>query len=121
MIKILKTIQQSGIWAINGIIDTFKEENMFRVQSCFGLLQFFLGLLLKFNFYDMIIIFWVWITLISSELMNTGIENNTDLISQGEKSEYARRAKDSAAGGVFLISVSSWLIFFSILIHNILN
>ncbi len=121
MIKILKTIDQSKNWAITGIIDSFKEEYMLRVQFCFGLIQFILSIVFKFNFEQILLTFWVWLTLICAELLNTGIENNTDLITNGEQKYRAKRAKDSAGGAVFLLSVGSWIIFIFHLLYNLLT
>lgn len=121
MIKILKTINQSKKWAIMGIIDSFKEEFMLRVQFSFGLIQFILSIVFKFNFEQILLTFWIWLTLICAELLNTGIENNTDLITNGEQKHHAKRAKDSAGGAVFILSVGSWIIFFSHLISNLIN
>ncbi len=119
MIKIIKTINQSAKWASTGIIDSFREEFMLRVQFTFGLTQFILSIIFKFNFEQILFTFWVWITLIAVELLNTGVENNSDAFTNGQKMYHAKRAKDSAGGAVFLLSVGSWLIFIAHLCHNL--
>lgn len=118
MQSILKKINKSASYAISGMKDTFKEEFMCRVQFTFGLIQFVLGLILGFTFIQMIIIFAIWMLLVSLEFMNTGIENLSDLVSK-DKEHYIKRAKDSAAASVFLISVTSWIIFVLFIIVKI--
>ncbi len=111
MFKILKKINISASYAINGLIGTFKEEFMMRVQATFGLIQFVLAILLGAEIQEIVLIFLIWIILISQESMNTGIENLTDLVTDKEQKHLAKRAKDSAGGAVFIVSVASWIIF----------
>lgn len=120
MFKILKKINKSASYAIAGLIGTFKEEFMMRVQFTFGLIQFVLALILKFSLEQTIITFIVWIVLISQENMNTAVENLTDLVST-EEQKLAKRAKDSAGGAVLIISVMSWVVFVIFLIANLIK
>lgn len=119
MIRLIEKISKSGQYAINGIKDTFKEELMARVQFSFGLIQFLLALILKFDKVEIVIIFAFWMILTSQEIMNTAVENVVDLVSKNEKTEFARRSKDSAAGSVFLLSIVSWIIFIVLAFDNI--
>lgn len=118
MINIIKKINKSASYAIAGIIATFKEEFMARVQFTFGLIQFTLSIILGFEFIQIIVIFIIWILLISQENMNTAIENLTDLVTDHKKYHLAKRAKDSAGGAVFIVSVMSWCVFIMFLITN---
>ncbi len=110
MIKIIKAINRSAKWAIDGITDTFKEEFMMRVQFSFGAIQFILALLVHAPKIEVLFILWMWITIVAMELMNTGVENVTNLAAQKKYHNHGRRAKDSAGGAVFLLSISSWVV-----------
>lgn len=111
MIEILKKINRSASWGISGIKATFKEEFMARVQFSFGLIQFILSIILSFKIEQIMIIFLIWVLLVSQENMNTAVENLTDLVTNKKENELAKRAKDSAGGAVLLISVMSWIVF----------
>lgn len=115
--KLIKRIWQSLIWALEGIKDTVREEIMIRVQFLFGLIQFVLGLCFHLSFIYILIILLLWIMLVSQEIMNTAVENAIDLVSK-EKSKYAKRAKDNAAGSVVLISIFSWIIFILLVLSS---
>ncbi|MFV0288842.1 MAG: diacylglycerol kinase family protein [Mycoplasmatales bacterium] len=120
MFKILKKINKSASYAIAGLKGTFKEEFMMRVQFTFGLIQFILALILGFSLEQTVIIFVIWVVLVSQENMNTAVENLTDLVSPQEQ-KLAKRAKDSAGGAVFIISVMSWIVFGIFLIAKFIN
>ena len=63
MMKIIKRINKSATFGISGIIDTFKEEFMMKVQFSFGLIQFSLALILGFSFIEVVITFVIWMIL----------------------------------------------------------
>lgn len=119
MINIIKKIAISGNYAVKGIRDSFREEFMVRVQFSFGLIQFLIVLLIRASFVEVIIIFALWINLVSQEIMNTGIENLTNLVTGSQQELLAKRAKDSAAGSVMLLSITSWIIFLAIFFTTI--
>ncbi len=118
MFNILKKINRSAGWGINGIIGTFKEEFMARVQFSFGLIQFILSIILGFPLDHIIIILIIWVLLVSQENMNTAVENLTDLVTSKKEHELAKRAKDSAGGAVLIISILSWTVFVLFLIER---
>jgi diacylglycerol kinase len=118
MIKIIKRVNHSASFAIAGIKDTIKEEFMMRFQVLLGLSLFFLSIILNFNIRDIILMFILFIVLTSAELMNTAVENTVDLISNETKTHHGKRAKDSAGAAVFIISVSTVLVFIILLIIN---
>lgn len=116
----LNKINKSAKYAIEGIIGTFKEEFMMRVQFSFGLIQFLLAIILHLELTKIIIIFLIWMLLFSLENMNTAVENITDYVMDGKNHYLAKRAKDSAGASVFIISVASWIIFILLVVDNIL-
>ncbi len=106
----IKKIYQSANYAISGIKSTLKHEFMPRIQLGFSLIQLILGLLLGFDLALIMIIIIMSTILFAMELMNTAIENVCDLITY-EDNIIIKRAKDSAAGAVFIISVLNWILF----------
>lgn len=111
MIKIIKRINNSAMWAIEGIKATFKEEFMARVQFTFCIIQLGLALVLGYSFFMLVVMACMSLLLISAELMNTAVENVCDMVTE-EKHQYIKRAKDSAGAAVFIISVFNWVMFF---------
>ncbi|CDC59901.1 diacylglycerol kinase [Ligilactobacillus ruminis DSM 20403 = NBRC 102161] len=58
---------------------------------------------------------WLWLLLsiffvLASEVWNTAIENAVDLASEYKKHPLAKKAKDTAAGGVLLAAVFSMIV-----------
>ncbi len=117
MSKIIKKIYSSANWSITGIIRTFQEEFMFRVQTSFGLIQIIIAILVKASLNKILFISWMAVTLVAMELMNTALENITDLVTNNQHFYLAKRAKDSAGAAVFVLSVMSWVITI-LLLHN---
>lgn len=120
MFKLMKKISKSASYGLSGVLNTFKTELMMRVQFSFGLIQFILSLLFKFEITQIVIILIVWIMLISQEVSNTAIERLTDLVVGEKRNQLAKEAKDCAAGSVVLISILSWFVFIMFLIQNII-
>lgn len=119
MIKIIEKINLSAKNAVTGITDSLKEEFMARVQLSFGIIQFILLTSIIRNIYISLFSLFMLTILISAEFMNTGLENLTDLVTD-EHQQYAKRAKDSAAAAVFIISVVSWIITVSLLVNYLI-
>ncbi len=118
MFSILKKINKSATFGMQGIVGTFKEEFMMRVQFSFGLIQFILSLILGYEFWQITIIVIIWIVLISQEIMNTAVEDLTDLVCGQEKHTLAKKAKDKAGGAVLIVSIMSWTVFILFFINN---
>ena len=78
------------------------------------------GIVLKISKIEWIICIVLFGLVISSELMNTAIENTVDLITM-EKNPKAKIAKDVAAGAVLVNAITSAIIGLLIFLPKILK
>ncbi len=101
--------------AIDGIIYTLKSERNMKIHYVIGLIILFLSLFFDLTRMEMIVLFFTISLVIISEMMNTAIEKSIDLFTK-EYHEFARIAKDVAAGGVLIASLNAivvgYLLFF---------
>lgn len=102
MVKFLNSFK----YAFKGIILNFKEEANFRFHLFVALLVIAAAFYLHLDKLEFTIICICIGLVIAAEAFNTSIENLTDLVSP-EKHELAAKAKDSAAAGVLIISVTA--------------
>ena len=93
-------------YAIEGVVQTFREGRNFKVQSCFAVAAIVLGIIFPIEPYEWAIIFVCIGVVLGGECLNTSIEAIVDLVSP-EYNELAKRAKDCAAGAVLLCSIAS--------------
>ena len=83
-------------YAIEGIVQAFREGRNFKVQSCFAVAAIVLGIVFPIEPYEWAIIFVCIGVVLGGECLNTS-----------EYNELAKRAKDCAAGAVLLCSIAS--------------
>ena len=93
-------------YAIEGIVQAFREGRNFKVQLCFAVAAIVLGIIFPIEPYEWAIIFVCIGVVLGGECLNTSIEAIVDLVSP-EYNELAKRAKDCAAGAVLLCSIAS--------------
>lgn len=94
-------IYQSFKFAISGVLHAFGENRNVRIDFSFGAMAILLGLFLQITKFEMITILVMIILVISAEMINTSIEEMTDLITTEHMRE-AKIAKDVAAGMVLI-------------------
>lgn len=92
--------------AFSGILYAFRTQRNFKIHAAFALAALALGLVLQ-------VPVWSWLAVIaciagvfSLEVMNTAIEAVVDMASP-EWNELAMRAKDCAAGAVYVAAIGS--------------
>lgn len=105
----MKKFLLSFKYAFSGIITTIKEERNVKLHILAVIVVIILGLAYKISTLEWIICILLFGLVISSELINTAIENTVDLVT-AEKNELARKAKDAAAGAVLVNSIVSAII-----------
>ena len=93
-------------YAIEGVVQTFREGRNFKVQLCFAVAAIILGVIFPIEPYEWAIIFVCIGVVLGGECVNTSIESIVDLVSP-EYHELAKRAKDIAAGAVLSLSIIS--------------
>lgn len=95
--------------SINGIFYTLKKERNIKIQLIIAVLAIILGIFLKINLIEWVILTITIFIVIISELINTAIENTVDLITK-KYNETAKIAKDVAAGAVLVSAINSLIV-----------
>jgi len=103
------SVKKSFYYAFQGIKTAYQNEPNLRIHSVAGTLAICLGILLKLESLEWLIlcftIFWV----ISLELLNTVLENLVNLVSP-DITPYAKIAKDVGAACVLFAAILSVIV-----------
>ena len=116
----MNKLKNSFKYAIEGIITGIKNETNMKIHITIMIFVIIFGIVLKISKIEWIICIVLFGLVISSELMNTAIENTVDLITM-EKNPKAKIAKDVAAGAVLVNAVTSAIIGLLIFLPKILK
>ena len=97
-------------YAVEGLVTAYREERNLRFHVGSVILVVIMGCLFHVSANE-----WLWLLLsiffvLASEVWNTAIENAVDLASEYKKHPLAKKAKDTAAGGVLLAAVFSMIV-----------
>jgi len=115
-----KTLLKSFGYALEGIRLGLSVDQNLRIHSVVGIVMIGLSLVLKlpkFEFFLVLLaVFFVWF----AELINTAIEEMTNLITQEHRYE-AKIAKDVAAAAVLLSAVYAFLIGLIVVLPALLS
>jgi len=115
----MKKIIKSFKYAIEGIYIGIKQEKNMKIHIFIMILVIIFGMMLKINKIEWIICIILFGNVIALELINTAIENAIDLITR-ENNPKAKIAKDTAAGAVLIMAISSSIIGLLIFIPKII-
>ncbi len=105
----MKRFLNSFKYAFEGIITTIKEERNIKIHILAVVVVIIMGVIYKISQVEWIICLILFGLVISSEIINTSIENAVDLITK-EENELAKKAKDAAAGAVLVNAIISAII-----------
>lgn len=108
-----ESISKSFGFALEGFLHALKHNRNLRIHLIMALAVIILSVFFRINKYEMSILGVVILLVISSEMINTAIEEMVNLITLEHKKE-AKIAKDVAAGMVLVTSVGSVIIGFLI-------
>jgi diacylglycerol kinase len=105
--------------AINGLFELIKNERNARFHLVSTAVVIYVGWKVEFEVSE-----WLWISLAVAgvwvaELLNTSLERITDLVSP-QQSELAKKAKDYAAGAVFVMAIWAIIVFILVAMPRIL-
>ncbi|MDO4542170.1 MAG: diacylglycerol kinase family protein [Bacillota bacterium] len=112
--KKTKNIAESFYHAGQGLIHCIKYERNIRIHLLMAVIALILGLVLKINHYEFLVLFLLIAVVIVSEMINTAIENVVDMITE-DFHPLAKVVKDITAGAVMfscLVAVCIGLIIF---------
>ncbi len=115
----MKKLIRSFKYAIEGIYIGIKQERNMKIHIFIMILVIILGIMLRISKIEWIICIILFGNVISLELINTAIENAVDLITK-ENNPKAKIAKDTAAGAVLIMAISSAIIGLAIFIPKII-
>lgn len=102
-------IHKSFGFAFSGIFHAVKENRNFRLQCYIGGGALLAGKILEVSRFEMIVIFVLVLIVVSAEMVNSSLEEMTDLITTEHRQE-AKIAKDVAAGMVLLVSFGAAIV-----------
>jgi diacylglycerol kinase len=96
-------------FAIEGIRHSLRENRNLGIHFVMGGLALVFGFFLQITRFEMIAIMLVTVIVISAEMINTSIEEMTDLITSEHRLE-AKIAKDVSAGMVLVCSIGAAIV-----------
>lgn len=116
----LKKLLKSFKYAYEGIRISVSVDQNVRFHLTAGIIVFILSLILNVSKSELMFVVFAIFFVIITEMINTAIEEMTNLIKR-EHSEEARIAKDVAAGAVLLAAVFAVIVGVVVLVPRILN
>lgn len=116
----MKKFLLSFKYAFQGIINSIIEERNIKIHLLAVVITIIMGIKYQISSIEWIICIVLFGLVISSELINTSIENTVDLITD-EKNDLAKKAKDAAAGAVLINAIISIIIAGFIWVPKILK
>ena len=115
-----KNLFDSFKYALQGVKVELKGERNLKIHIVAMILVIIAGVILKISVAEWGICIILFGLVISAELFNTAIETTVD-IAMPERNEKAKKAKDVAAGAVFVIAMASAVIGLLIFVPKIIN
>lgn len=115
-----RTLINSFKYALEGVFFAIKHNQNIRIHIFAAILVTTLSITLKVNHFEIGILAIMILLVISTEMINTSIEEMTDLITNEHRKE-AKIAKDVAAGMVLITSLGSVAVGVLILLPYILR
>lgn len=114
-----KKIINSFKYAFEGIKSSLRTERNIKIHFSMMVLVIVAGILLDISTYEWMICIILFGMVIGGELVNTAIEEVTDLVTT-EINPKAKLAKDIAAGAVLIMAITSAIIGLIIFIPKII-
>jgi len=108
MIRV-RRLYKSFIYAIRGLLKTFREEQNLRIQTTIGLLVVFLGFYFKISRFEWLALILVIGLVILMEIANSAIERVTDVL-KPRINGYVKEIKDIMAAAVMLASIMAVIV-----------
>lgn len=114
------SFRRSFLFAIQGMRTALRTERNIRIMIGAAALTVVAGLVVRLDSASWAVILLCCAVVISAELLNTAIETTVDLVSP-EFHPLAGRAKDIAAGAVWLLSLVVGIVGVLVFAHAILG
>ena len=115
----IKRLRKSFGYAFKGIDDVIKHEPNMKIHVVVAILVVFMAFILKVSIIEWIILVLLIGAVLAAETINTTIENLVDMYTK-EYDEKAKIVKDTAAGTVLILAITSSIIGLIIFIPKII-
>lgn len=115
----IKRLRKSFGYAIKGIDDVIKHEPNMKIHVVVAILVVIMAFILKVSIIEWIILVLLIGAVLAAETINTTIENLVDMYTK-EYDEKAKIVKDTAAGTVLILAITSAIIGLIIFIPKII-
>lgn len=115
----IKRLRKSFGYAFNGIDDVIKHEPNMKIHVVVAILVVIMAFILKVSIVEWIILVLLIGAVLAAETINTTIENLVDMYTK-EYDEKAKIVKDTAAGTVLILAITSAIIGLIIFIPKII-
>lgn len=115
----IKRLRKSFGYAFKGIDDVIKHEPNMKIHVVVAILVVFMAFILKVSIIEWIILVLLIGAVLAAETINTTIENLVDMYTK-EYDEKAKIVKDTAAGTVLILAITSAIIGLIIFIPKII-
>lgn len=115
----IKRLRKSFGYAFKGIDDVIKHEPNMKIHVVVAILVVIMAFILKVGIIEWIILVLLIGAVLAAETINTTIENLVDMYTK-EYDEKAKIVKDTAAGTVLILAITSAIIGLIIFIPKII-
>ena len=115
----IKRLRKSFGYAFKGIDDVIEHEPNMKIHVVVAILVVIMAIILKVSIIEWIILVLLIGTVLAAETINTTIENLVDMYTK-EYDEKAKIVKDTAAGTVLILAITSAIIGLIIFIPKII-
>ena len=115
----IKRLRKSFGYAFKGIDDVIKHEPNMKIHVVVAILVVIMAFILKVSIIEWIILVLLIGAVLAAETINTTIENLVDMYTK-EYDEKAKVVKDTAAGTVLILAITSAIIGLIIFIPKII-
>lgn len=115
----IKRLRKSFGYAFKGIDDVIKHEPNMKIHVVVAILVVIMAIILKVSIIEWIILVLLIGAVLAAETINTTIENLVDMYTK-EYDEKAKIVKDTAAGTVLILAITSAIIGLIIFIPKII-
>lgn len=115
----IKRLRKSFGYAFKGIDDVIEHEPNMKIHVVVAILVVIMGFILKVSTIEWIILVLLIGAVLAAETINTTIENLVDMYTK-EYDEKAKIVKDTAAGTVLILAITSAIIGLIIFVPKII-
>lgn len=115
----IKRLRKSFGYAFKGIDDVIEHEPNIKIHVVVAILVVIMAIILKVSIIEWIILVLLIGAVLAAETINTTIENLVDMYTK-EYDEKAKIVKDTAAGTVLILAITSAIIGLIIFIPKII-